>query len=307
VLASCVSSGGGGAPPASEPYVLLLGTAQDGGLPQIGCPRECCRAAREDPARRRLVVSALVVDPRSGERWLLDASPDLPEQVERAAGHGAPRGEGRPALFDGIFLTHAHIGHYTGLAALGREAYGTAPQTVHCSGSMAEYLSTNGPWELMVRLGQLRLEVMRPDEPMVLGEGLTIEALEVPHRPEYSDTYAFVVRGPSRSLLFLPDIDKWERWERRIEDVIADVDVALLDATFYDEGEVPGRSMADIPHPFIAESIERFAALPQAERAKVRLFHLNHTNPAADPTSEAARTVRAAGMSVAADGERFGL
>jgi len=316
--------------PFDGPYVLVLGTAQDGGLPQIGCEAECCAAARRDPGLARRVTSLLVVDPRgrsnggsnSGSRWLLDASPDLAEQVAAAADH--PRGfeapaadGGRGPLFDGIFPTHAHTGHYLGLAALGREAYGARGQRLFASERLEAFLEDNGPWSLSVGTGALELERLEPGRPLELADDITIEALLVPHRDEFSDTYAFVVRGPNASLLYLPDIDKWEAWDawafdggahaRRIEAVIAGVDHALVDGTFYDASEIPGRAMSEIPHPFVVESLARFAPLPEAERAKVVFTHLNHSNPVANPASDAARAVREAGMSVARDGQVFGL
>ncbi|MCZ6596950.1 MAG: MBL fold metallo-hydrolase [Planctomycetota bacterium] len=292
--------------------VVVLGTAQDGGLPQIGCEEEACRAARRHIALRRLVTSLLLVDERSGRRWLLDASPDLSEQVERMRGHPAGRTNAaadgtRLPIVDGIFLTHAHMGHYTGLLHLGREAYGASGVTTFASASMAAFLAGNGPWSLMVETGALELVTLEPDVLVRLADDLTVTPIEVPHRPELSNTLAFVIRGPERALLYLPDIDKWERWDRRIEDLIAEVDVALLDGTFFAEGEVPGRDMAEIPHPFMVESLARFADLPAAERAKIVFTHLNHTNPAADPSSEAARSVVRAGMWIARDGQVFGL
>lgn len=301
--------------PLATPYALVLGNAQDAGLPQIGADHPLDAAARRDPERKRFATSLLICDPGSGKRWLLDATPDLREQVELAAGHPANRAEylasiegaGRPPLFEGIFLTHAHMGHYLGLAHLGREAYSARGVPVHASPRMAEFLRTNGPWSLLVELQNVELREVRPGEPVALGESLSVEAFEVPHRAEYSDTYGYRVRGPERSLVFLPDIDKWERWEHSIEELIAGVDVALLDATFYAEGEIPGRSMAEVPHPFVAESLERLAALPESERAKVRFIHLNHTNPLGDPDSAARAAVRAAGCDVARQGQVFGL
>jgi pyrroloquinoline quinone biosynthesis protein B len=283
--------------------VLVLGTAQDGGLPQIGCDESICRRAREEPARRRLVTSILLCDPRTGRRWLFDAGPDLREQVDRARAHPATRrAEGaRPPLFEGIFVTHAHIGHYTGLVFLGRESYGAHALPLYGTERFLAFFRSSGPWSQLVELEQVEPHALTPDQPVDLGDGLSVMPLPVPHRDEYSDTVAFVVRGPSRSLLYLPDIDKWEKWSRRIEDVLASVDVAFVDGTFYADGEIPGRSMADIPHPFIVESIARFAALPAAQRAKVWFTHLNHTNPASDPASEAATGVRAAGMGVASE------
>lgn len=299
------------APPKSPepPYVLVLGTAQDGGLPQIGGTSPQDEAARRDPARRRLVASLLVVDRASGGRWLIDATPDLREQVERAAAEPPRRGAGgtRPPLFDGIFLTHAHIGHYLGLAQLGREAYGANGVPVWGSARMVEFLSRNAPWDQLVRLGNIRLETFTAGVPVQLAPGLTVTALAVPHRAEYTDTHGFVVRGPRRALLYIPDIDKWERWETAIESALREVDVALLDGTFFADGEIPGRSMADIPHPFIAESLSRLAALPASERRKILFTHLNHTNPAADPTSPESRRIETAGMRVAVEDERIDL
>ena len=294
-----------------SPYVLVLGSAQDGGLPQIACQGQACRAARAQPERARRVVSLLLVDPRSGRRWLFEATPDLPLQLESARARGALSlaDVGRPPLFDGIFLTHAHMGHYAGLLQLGREAYGGASTPLFGSPRLLGYLRGNGPWSLLFEDGQLEARELTLGQPLALAADLSVTPIAVPHREEFSDTLAFLIRGPERTLLFLPDIDKWERWEqfaaapRRIEDLLREVDVALLDGTFYADGEIPGRSMESIPHPFVAESLTRFAPLAPELRARVRFIHLNHTNPCADPASAAAARVRAAGMSIAADGE----
>ncbi len=306
LLAGC-AGGNGGVP--DGPYVVVLGTAQDGGFPQIASDHDRARAARRDPSRRRLVAALLIVDPRRQQRWLIDATPDIREQVERARTHSTERKlEGtRPPLFEGVFLTHAHMGHYTGLMQLGREAYGARGQVVYCSERMQAFLEGNAPWDLLVRLGNVEISSFRADEPVTLAPGLTITPVAVPHRGEYTDTFGFLVRGPSRSLLYIPDIDKWERWDRPVEGLIREVDVALLDGTFFRNGEIPGRDMSEISHPFIEESLQRFAALPPEERAKVAFIHLNHTNPAVEPDGEAQRHIGAAGMSVAAEGQVFGL
>lgn len=290
------------------PLALILGTAQDGGLPQLGGNSDQDVAARQDPGRRRLVASLLVVDPGSEERFLIDATPDLREQLE-IADRVAPQTAraGRPPLFGAIALTHAHVGHYAGLMHLGREAYGAAGQRLLASERMARFLETNGPWDLLVRLGNIRIERFAAGTPVPLNPRLSITPIAVPHRDEYSDTVGFILRGPAHSLLWLPDIDKWEKWDRRIEEVIASVDVAYLDGTFFDATELPGRAMSEVPHPFIAESLARFAALPEKERKKIRFVHLNHTNPASTPGSKAEQEILKAGMRVAREGERLGL
>ena len=294
-----------------QPFAVLLGTAQDGGLPQIGCREDCCEAARRNTNRSRLVASLLVVDPASARSWLIDATPDLPEQVERAQTAGvrpmAAPYRGRPPLFDGIFLTHVHLGHYAGLAFLGPEAYAAKGQALFGSYRMLDFLEDHAPNELSIQRGHLLPYELKPDTPLELSPGLTITALPVPHREEYSDTYAYRIQGPRRSLLYLPDIDKWERWDVPLEDALASVDVALLDGTFYADGEIPGRAMDEIPHPFIVETMQRLESAPAELRAKVVFTHLNHTNPAADESSAAHAAVLACGMRVARDGQRIDL
>jgi pyrroloquinoline quinone biosynthesis protein B len=286
ILAGCLAP--------AQPHVLVLGTAQDGGLPQLGCAEARCAAARADPALRRRVTSLLLADPRSGKSWLFDASPDIREQL------GA-------ALVDGVFLTHAHIGHYLGLAQLGREVQGARDVPVWAAPRMREFLAHNGPWSLLVETRAIELREMPLAGEVELAPDLHVSALVVPHRDEFSETLAFVIRGPRRSLLYLPDIDKWERWELRLEDVLARVDVALVDGTFFEDGELPGRPMAEIPHPLIAETLERLRSAPAGLRAKVVFTHLNHTNPACDARSPARARIEAAGMRVAREGERIEL
>ncbi|UCF67606.1 MAG: pyrroloquinoline quinone biosynthesis protein PqqB [Acidobacteriota bacterium] len=292
------------APPV-EPYVVVLGTAQDGGLPHLGCERECCRRAWREPGYRRLAASLLIADPSSGRRWLVDATPDIREQLERAREHPPTRrSEGpRPPLFDGVFLSHAHIGHYTGLVHVGREAYGADRLPVFASASLRRYLEHNGPWSLLVSAGHIQLVTLAEGQPVSLAPELELTPVSVPHRDEYSDTFGFIVRGPSRALLYVPDIDKWDRWERRLEDVLEEVDLALVDGTFFADGEVPGRAMSEIPHPFIEETLARLTALAPVERGKIVFTHLNHSNPAADAEGAAARRINAAGCRVAREGE----
>jgi len=286
---------------ASSPVrAVVLGIAQDGGVPHIGCRQEPCVSARSDPARRQRVASLGLVD-ADGARFLIDGTPDLPAQVEALWGNEAPADRQRP--LSGILLTHAHIGHYTGLMYLGREALGARGVPVYATARMCRFLRENGPWSQLVSLGNIELREITPGLEFSLSPRLHVTALAVPHRDEFSDTVAFRVRGPERSLLYVPDIDKWERWDRRVEDEVARVDVALLDGTFYEPAEIPGRSLAEIPHPLVTETAAR---LPVALRARVRFIHLNHTNRLLwEPQRLGEPSLR--GLSVARPGEEFGL
>ena len=89
--------------------------------------------------------------------------------------------------------------------------------------------------------------------------------------------------------------------------MIEEVDVALLDGTFYDGTELPGRDMREIPHPFIVESMERFDRRSTAFRQKIHFIHFNHTNPVLDPDSDASHTVRARGYHLAKAGQWWTL
>jgi pyrroloquinoline quinone biosynthesis protein B len=281
--------------------VVVLGIAQDGGVPHIACRQPLCVAARRDPSRRQRVACLGLIDEASGERFLIDATPDLASQIDSLQGGRAPANPKRPV--DGILLTHAHIGHYTGLMYLGREALGADHVPVFSTPRMAAFLRENQPWKQLVALGQIELRELVPGHEVALGR-FRVTPVLVPHRDEISDTIGFRVRGPARSLLYVPDIDKWERWDRTIAEQVAGVDVALLDGTFEDAAEVPGRSLAEIPHPLVGETMALLAA--PGLRGRVHFIHLNHTNRLLWDAS-AVRSAQVRGFRVARDGDAFPL
>ncbi|HEY2322787.1 MAG TPA: MBL fold metallo-hydrolase [Thermoanaerobaculia bacterium] len=267
-------------------HVIVLGIAQDGGYPQAGCERPDCVAAWNNPKLRRHVASLAIVDPSTNEQWMIDATPDFPEQLHSIGGR-----------INGILLTHAHIGHYLGLAQLGREVIGAHDMPVYAMPRMRAFLEHNGPWDQLVRLHNIDLRPLEDGVPVQLNANITVTPVVVPHRGEYSETVAFLVKGPKRSILWMPDTDRFEH----IDQLIARVDVAYLDGTFFDAKELPRRNLAEIPHPLMRDSMERFAKLPPNDRAKIRFIHLNQSNPALrDP-----KIVRP--FAVAAEEEREGL
>jgi len=306
LVALSAGCGGGAEPPAepSTPYVLVLGIAQDGGVPQVGSDHP----GWDDPDRRERVAALALVDPASGGRWLFDATPDLPEQLH-ALDRAAPSEGPKPGL-QGIFLTHAHIGHYTGLMFLGHEALGASGVPVFAMPRMASFLSSNGPWSQLVTYGNIRLLPLDDGVPVAVSSTLRVTPLRVPHRQEYADVVGYRIDGPDRSLLYVPDIDSWEAWDTmgtRIEEVVRSVDVALVDGTFFANGEIPGRDMTGFPHPFVTHSMARLASLPADVRSRIRFIHLNHTNRVLVPGSDERRAVLDAGFGVAAEGDRHPL
>jgi pyrroloquinoline quinone biosynthesis protein B len=285
---------GGAAPTGVE--AVVLGVAQDGGVPHLGCRQEVCVRARKDPRQRHLVASLGLLDHGARRRFVVDATPDFREQVDWLGG-----------LPDAILLTHAHVGHYLGLAQLGREVLGAKRMPVYCTRSMARFLRENGPWKRLISLENVEIREIEPGVEFALTPSLRATAIRVPHRDEDSDTVAYLVAGPRRNLLWLPDIDKWEKWDRRIEEEVSRLSLlAFVDGTFFSADEIPGRSIRDIPHPLVPETVARFAGQPPAAPAKVLFVHLNHTNRLLSDDA-ARRDLEKKGFGVAREGIRFPL
>jgi len=298
------------------PFVRVLGTAQDGGFPHAACACDRCSAARRDPSLARKVASLALVLPESGRVYLIDATPDLPEQLELLADvRRPPAGRVDRAPVDGVFLTHAHMGHYLGLAWFGYESVHTRGLPVWATPRMARFLRENGPWSQLVRLGNVDLRELGPvtgggrgdGAAVELGDGVVARAVAVPHRDEYTDTVGFRIEGPRATILYVPDADSWDAWGDRLEEALEDVDVALVDATFYSAGELPGREVSEIGHPLITDSLERFGDAVRSGDLQVLFIHLNHSNPALDPRSPARQSIEAAGFRVAEEGEEIPL
>jgi pyrroloquinoline quinone biosynthesis protein B len=282
-------------PASQRPEAVVLGIAQDGGVPHLGCRQALCVEARKDPSKRRLVASLGLLDPAAGKRFLIDATPDFASQVERLGG-----------MPDGILLTHAHIGHYLGLAQLGREVASTRELPIYCTASMAKFLRENRPWSRLVERGNIAIREIVAGTEFALAPDLRVTAIRVPHRDEDSDTVAYLVAGPRRRLLWLPDIDRWEKWDRRLEDFAADPSLtAFLDGTFFSADEIPSRAIQDIPHPLVPDTAARLSAGGKSN-AKILFTHLNHTNRLL--WDEAARkALETQGFGVAKEGDRFPL
>ena len=96
-------------------------------------------------------------------------------------------------------------------------------------------------------------------------------------------------------------------WDKDITTAIQSVDYAFLDGSFYQNGEIPGRDMSEIPHPFLVESMAVLDGLGAKDKAKVHFIHFNHTNPVLQKESEARIEVKKRGFHIAEEGEIFEL
>jgi pyrroloquinoline quinone biosynthesis protein B len=255
--------------------LVVLGIVQDGGMPHLGCNSGPCGAVRRGERRAEKVACIGLTD--GSRAFLIDATPDFAAQAA-ALGGGAP---------SGVFLTHAHVGHYTGLVHLGKEVLGARGVPVHATRKMQQFLASNAPWRALVENGNVDL---RDNAEVDLG-GLRVRAVAVPHRDEYADTVGYLIDGPSANALYVPDIDRWDAWDRDLRTTVAAVDHAFLDATFFSGDEMPGRDMSRVPHPLVTDTMARLDGLG----SRVWLTHLNHTNPLlTDPSLAERRGFRVA-------------
>lgn len=289
----------------TDVLVKVLGTAQDGGLPQAGCYCKNCIRARKEKGFSRLVSSLAVLDLREKKFFLLDATPNLPAQVDMAFERLALEKQVLKNSPQAVLITHAHIGHYAGLIFFGYEVMSTSRLPVYCSSRMSRFLTENGPWSQLVRLENISLHTLAPDEEFSLSAQVSFTAFSVPHRDEYSDTLGFIIAGKKKKLLYIPDIQSWEAWKRPIAEVAKGADIALLDGTFFSSEELPGRNLFQIGHPLIQSSLKALKDLAAKAKKEIYFTHLNHTNLALDAEGEARKEVERQGLRIASDGMEF--
>jgi len=282
--------------------INILGTIQDGGSPHIGCNKKCCKLLSQEEKNKRLVSSLGLVDIENDNFFLFDATPDIEKQIRLLN-----KNFNKQLKLEGIFLTHAHIGHYSGLMYLGKEALGANKVNVFAMQRMSNFLKANGPWSQLVDDQNILIKKMTENKNIILNKNISVLPIIVPHRDEFSETVGFYIKGINKTALFLPDIDKWNKWNRSLIKVLKEVDFAFIDATFYDNKEINNRNISEIPHPFVIETMDLLKDLSISERKKIYLIHLNHTNPLLDNSSQEYKKVINFGFNIAQIGMSFYL
>ncbi len=283
-------------------YITVLGIAQDAGYPHIGCKKNCCVNFYNGNNKKQKVVSLGLIDNENKQKWLFEATPDISTQLAILEQKHLKTS----TLIDGIFLTHAHIGHYTGLMYFGREALGKKETTVFAMPKMKDYLTKNGPWSQLVSLKNIVFSNLQNDSTMVLNNTLKVTPFVVPHRDEFSETVGYKIKGKQKTALFIPDINKWQKWSKNIVEEVKKVDYAFLDATFFKDGEI-NRPMSEIPHPFIEETVSLFKNESLTTKNKVIFIHFNHTNPALQKKAKEKTEIEKQGFKFAFEGMNLEL
>ena len=270
----------------NETALVILGTVQDAGSPQVACPKSCCTNLDKLEGSKRRVSALGIIDPNQNKKYLIDATPDIVDQIQQLNYYSDSA-----SLPDAIFLTHAHIGHYTGLMYLGKEAINSHKTKVFGMPRMNRFLRNNGPWDQLVSNNNIELHGLEHRDTVFLSKQLQIVPFLVPHRDEYSETVGYKIIGPNRKALFIPDIDKWKKWNKSLANEIKQVDFVFIDGTFFDGEEIGNRDLSEIPHPFVIETMSTLKYLSQKEKNKVYFIHFNHTNPLLNQNSSAYQNV----------------
>ena len=283
-------------------YITILGTAQDGGFPHIGCQKECCDNYYDGFLPKQKVVSLGLIDKESSLKFLFEATPDISTQLADLEKNHLKTS----SIIDGVFITHAHMGHYAGLLYFGIEALGKKDIPVYVMPKMKEFLLNNGPWNQLIDLQNIVCSDLQKDSTIVVSNSLKVTPFIVPHRDEFSETVGYKIEGKNKSSLFIPDINKWNLWDKNIVEEVTKVDYAFIDATFYKDGEI-NRPMSEIPHPFIEETVELFKDETIQTKNKVIFIHFNHTNPALQTNSKERKDLELLGFRFATEGDIFDL
>lgn len=286
----------------TKQYITILGTAQDGGFPHIGCQKKCCDDFYKGISPKQKVVSLGLIDRKAQQKFLFEATPDISTQLADLENNHLKTN----TIINGVFITHAHIGHYAGLLYFGKEALGKKDTRVYAMPKMKGFLENNGPWSQLVTDQNIVFSDLKKDTVIQLNHSLKVTPFLVPHRDEFSETVGYKIEGKNKSALFIPDINKWSLWEKNIVDEVKKVDYAFLDATFFKEGEI-NRPMSEVPHPFIVETVDLFKNESLTTKNKVIFIHFNHTNPALQPNSKERNELTLLGYKFATEGERFEL
>lgn len=279
---------------------MILGIAQDGGIPHAGCGKLCCQKSWSNLSKRKLVTCLAIIDPISKQRWIIDATPDIKFQLSNL--HSVSDSD---KTLDGIFLTHGHVGHYTGLLQLEKAVLNTFEIPVFVMPKLKRFIESNQPWSNLVTSQNINLIKLIDQSKIVLNERISIIPFLVPHRAEYSETVGFQILGPNKKIVFIPDIDSWDNMNTSIENLIFENDLLFLDGTFFDGSELPNRDMSKVPHPLISQSIKRFRTLPKKQKTKIKFIHFNHTNRVCDSKSTEYKQLVDSGLSLSKEGMKI--
>jgi len=274
--------------------IYVLGVAQDGGYPHLGCTKKCCQMAWEDTKLHKFPTSIALINKKEKKYWLFDVTPKIKEQMHLMNQF--------QCNLSGVFITHAHYGHYIGLLEFGLEVLNTKNIPVYVMPRMYNFLSGSLPFKLLVDNNNINLNKIDLAK-IIINEDIDVQAFEVPHRNEISETVGFKISTSNKSVIYLPDIDNFKGYELKIKKMIINSDVAFIDGTFYKKSELDYRNINEVSHPEIASSMKLFFDLKKTDKKKIHFIHLNHTNPVLNSKTKEFKSIIDNGFSISSQNQ----
>jgi pyrroloquinoline quinone biosynthesis protein B len=295
---------------------IVLGSAAGGGFPQWNCRCGVCRLAWAGDPRVRSRTQASLAVSANGEDWtLINASPDLPEQVRRASVLH-PRGGTRGSPIKAILLTGAEIDQVAGLLSL-RER---EPFLLCATASALSVIEDNSMFGVLPPSVVTRRTIKAGDSCALPGN-LQAEFFAVPGKaplyiegddPETMSEAAGnigveICAGGAR-LAYVPGA---AAVTAAMRERLARADAVFFDGTLFRDDEMiatqtgskTGRRMGHMPIDGIGGSLRALAGL----RARRLYIHINNTNPILVEGSPERACVTGEGWEVAADGLEVAL
>jgi pyrroloquinoline quinone biosynthesis protein B len=288
--------------------VHVLGSAAGGGYPQWNCHCEACDAARAGGRAQPRTQSSLAIRGGQGPWFLVNASPDLRQQLETLDQRSVDGVRAQPIA--GVLLTDAEIDHTAGLLLL-RES--VTPLRVFGDAGVERALRDGYPvLPILERYCGAEWQTLEPGRTQPLdGSSLQVESFAAGgDAPRYLDgeleASGFVFRDGATGgvVTYVPGLARVD------DDVVgrfAASDLVLVDGTFWREDElarlgISDRSARDMGHVPLSGPGGTLELLAGLERPRTVLVHINNTNPILLEDSPEREEVVRAGIEVAYDG-----
>jgi len=282
---------------SNEIFVYVLGTSQDGGYPHAGCKQRCCEFAWKNPKVKRLPSSIALINQNQNKYWLFDVTPEIKEQIHMLDQFNC--------TLAGIFITHAHTGHYMGLINFGLEVMNLKNIPVYLMPRMKSYIENNSLFNQLIENKNIEICSIEDSVELNIDDNVFITPFEVPHRNELSETVGFNIKGNSKSVVYLPDIDSWDYFENQLLDLIQKNVILFLDGTFFSKDEIKNRDINKIPHPEISDTINRLSHLSAKDKKKIHFIHFNHTNTILNEDKKTYNKVLDSGFLISEEKQQF--
>ncbi len=276
--------------------LYILGTTQDGGYPHPGCTESCCKAVIN---RERFASSIAIVDELNKQYWLIDITPDYKEQIHFISSFNC--------TLKGVFITHAHIGHYIGLTNFGLEIMNLNRIPIYLMPQMRNFVQNNDMLNQLILNNNIEIHNLSNNKPISINPTFEVIPFEVPHRNELSETVGFKIKGVKESAIYIPDIDTWDNWEEKLIELVYSNNILFIDGTFYVKEEIKNRDVSKIPHPEITETMKLLSDLDCDIKKRVYFTHLNHTNDVLRKYTSSYKEVINSGFNVAEEQQKFSI